>query len=250
MFETLIVLGICLGGFNTILLLILLKLVDQFLKFLSLGFVTLDLVLELLKFIFKSCNSADLFALFLLSCSHILVQQISFTSLLLDVLFVVLNAFFVVVIRYSNLSQLVSVGLSRPLISVQFGVSFLILRIVELDLSSLLSALFGDDLGVHLHLVSLGNLLLQDVFGVLLFDFLVLKLFDALRLLTFQLPVLLLQSFIGILLLNIVLLLTFVLLAHLSKFILFFFQDHLLFFNLISEFDRFLFVLLLLFLLF
>ena len=84
LFQTLIVFGISLRSFNTILLFIFLKLMNEFLKFLCFSFVTLDLVLKLLKLILQSGNGANLFTLFLLSSGDILVEQVSLTSLLLD----------------------------------------------------------------------------------------------------------------------------------------------------------------------
>ena len=96
--QALVVLGVCLRGLKTVLLLIILKLVDELLQLLSLSLVPLNLVLKLFKLVLKGLNGANLVLFFLLSGGNILVQEISFSGLLLNVLLVLFYLYFLFII--------------------------------------------------------------------------------------------------------------------------------------------------------
>ena len=73
--KALVVLGVSLRGLKTVLLLIILKLVNQLLQLLSLSLVPLNLVLELLELVLKGLNGANLVFFFLLCGGNILLRR-------------------------------------------------------------------------------------------------------------------------------------------------------------------------------
>jgi hypothetical protein len=96
--KALVILGIGLRCLKTILLFVGLEPADGPLQLLGLSFEALNLVDKLLELVLLSLDATELLPLFLLGSSHIFVEEVSLTSLLLDILPVLVDLLLLLIV--------------------------------------------------------------------------------------------------------------------------------------------------------
>jgi len=102
LFKATVVSSISLRSFNTVLMLVFFKILDEVVKFLDFCLIACNFVLKLFQLVFKSLDSTNLLLALFFSCGYVLIQQISFSLFLLNFFSVFVNRFLFCFIRISD----------------------------------------------------------------------------------------------------------------------------------------------------
>ena len=98
--QALVVFGVSLRSLNTIFLLVFFELMNKLLQLKSFCFISFDLILKLLLFVFKRELDTLFLSLFFLCLDNIFIEKISLPHLLVNLLSIFINNSFVVFISF------------------------------------------------------------------------------------------------------------------------------------------------------